>query len=108
MDVELTKAALRAAESIYGTVGLVAWTPLTSDNRTTVARMLLLTDTGGQSVIVKSSPEIARERAALELAASAKVDGVPRLLAVLDDPPLILMEDLGSGDVVGAPDAVYP
>ncbi|HEY1486533.1 MAG TPA: hypothetical protein VGF84_10540 [Micromonosporaceae bacterium] len=95
MDMDLQQAALTCARSVYGDVGLVAWVPLAERKRATIARMALLTDAGARTVVAKSGA--VRERAALEVLTEAGVEGVPRLLAVHDDPPLILMEDLGAG-----------
>jgi len=97
VDPDLTRAALACARSVFGDAGLVSWTPLTGSTRSAVARMVLLTDAGSRTVIVKSTDGNARERAALEVLTKAEVAGVPRLLAVSEDPPVLLLEDAGTG-----------
>ncbi|HEY2791422.1 MAG TPA: hypothetical protein VGJ28_03645 [Micromonosporaceae bacterium] len=95
VDTDLQRAAVECARSAYGDVGLVAWQPLADRTRKTIARMSLITDAGARTVIAKTAD--IRERAALEVLTEAGVGGVPRLVGVHDDPPLILMEDLGAG-----------
>ena len=70
---------------------------LQGSDRATVARLVLITDVGARSVVVKTAKTSGvRERAALEVLRDLGVPGVPVLLGTHDDPPMLVLEDLGS------------
>ncbi len=97
----LHEAVLACARSVLGPATVAAWTPLVSGDRSLVARAVLRTGSGRRSVVVKvpgaGSAWGTRERAALDVLGTLQVPGVVRLLAAGDDPPLLLLEDAGSG-----------
>jgi hypothetical protein len=97
-DVLIRAAAVRAAAAAaLGVDALTGVEDLGGSGRSLVLRARA----GDRPVVVKAAVEAGpgpvRERAALQVLAGAGVPGVPRLLATADDPPLIVLEDLGSG-----------
>jgi len=95
MDAQ--QALVAAVESLSGHA-VRTWEPLTSSSRSLVARVTL-NPAGTLIVKVPNSPGPGhvRERAALEVLKALDARNVPRLLAAGDDPPLVLLEDVGSG-----------
>jgi hypothetical protein len=73
-------------------------TQLTSSAKNRVSRAVPVT---GESIIVKESlsvgPRNVREQAALQVLGDLGVAGAPRLLGSSDDPPTLLLEDIGTG-----------
>ena len=55
MDAELTRAALDALRPVFGDVGIIAETVLQGSDRAVVARLVLITDVGARSVMVKTA-----------------------------------------------------
>lgn len=96
---DVTQAALVSARSVFGSESrLTGSSALRARPGGSVVRLALATAAGPVSVIAKQvSP---RERAALEVLTEAGVGGVPRLLAVSDHPPLVLIADAGEGPSV--------
>jgi hypothetical protein len=98
MGTNLSEAALDCARTAFGEVRVVATTELRDRRDWWVKRLELLTDAGPRSVIAK--PARPRERAALEVLTAAKIPAVPRLLAVSENTPVVVMEDLGTSPSV--------
>ena len=98
MQREIAKAALNCARATFGEARIVRATVLRRRRGGSVHRLALMTDAGPRSVIAKIARP--RERAALELLTGTKIPEVPRLLASCDDPPLVLMDDVGTGPSV--------
>jgi hypothetical protein len=95
---DLRLAALECARGVFGDAELAGTTVLRDRPGWFVARLTLVTAGGPRSVIVKTARP--RERAALEALTEADVPAVPRLLAVCEDPALVLMQDAGNGPSV--------
>jgi hypothetical protein len=98
MGTKLSEAALDCARTAFGEVRVVATTKLRDRRDWWVKRLELVTDVGVRSVIAKAARP--RERAALEVLTAANVPAVPRLLAISESTPVVLMEDLGTGPSV--------
>jgi len=98
MQREIAEAALGCARATFGEVRIVSETVLRRRRGASVQRLALMTDAGPRSVIAKISRP--RERAALELLTCSESPDVPRLLGACDDPPLVLMADVGTGPSV--------
>jgi hypothetical protein len=97
----LQAAVTDALRDQLAVVKVTGYTRLLSSNRNEVARVAVV-DADGKpcSWVVKtplSSPWGVREEAALATMTAAGVQGVPQVIAVLTDPPALVLTDLGAG-----------
>lgn len=114
----VTAAAMRALREARAPFGGAAWVApeftaaeytaaeCTGDVLTGSDRSLVVRIPGSPPVVAKAisqadlGPDSAREPAALEVLTALGFGLSPRLLATAEDPPLIVMEDLGPGETV--------
>lgn len=100
-ESETVAAVVACAATVLGDVSVLEWTPLVSSDRALVARVTLATREGRRSLIAKvpgpAGTGGTREQAALAVLNSLAVPHVPALLAVGENPPLLLLQDAGSG-----------
>lgn len=87
------------AQTTFGRVVVKAWAELSSGDSGSVLRVLLEAEDGDRTVIVKLARGRTqfREETALRICADLGVRGVPRLLCASEQPPMLLMEDMGEG-----------
>lgn len=101
-DVELTAAAERALTPLLGPVRVSAFARLSGSRRTVVLRAVARGADGAERrVVLKaavgSSETGVREQAALAVLRDAGVDAAVPLLTAADEPPLLVLADLGAG-----------
>jgi len=101
-SADLIRGTRLALAARFGRVEVTLGQRFTSSNRATVQRALARSADGVEhAVVLKAATGTgdsgSREQAALRLLADRGVPGVVPLLGTTDEPPLLVLDDLGSG-----------